>query len=377
MTSLPSKIGKYTIKSCLGEGSMGIVYKGYDPDIERTVAIKTIKTDTTDEQASDFLARFKREAQSVAKCTHQNIVQILEYGTQDGTPFMVMEYIEGWSLQEFLKQKTYLPLKNCLVIASKLLQAMQYAHKENIVHRDIKPANIMITKKGEVKLTDFGIARQVTKSDLTQVGLQVGTPAYMAPEQLVGDKADARSDIYALSIVLFSLLTKIPSNTLNSLSTINTKHGLSLHSQINKDTPIPSLLVTIIEKGLQIRPENRYQSANLMLKDLISVSKQLNLSVANKNDVPQKAIKPEPVSSINKNTSFNQMTQYGTSHALIDAAKFEEMSIYLEKIIGDDARNIIRDEMAMNLSKAEAIYAIAQHIKKPKQQTKFINRWSD
>lgn len=391
--ALPTQIGKYQIKGVLGEGAMGIVFEGYDADIERRVAIKTLKPELVEQAGSDFLARFKREAQAVAKCNHQNIVLILEYGTQDQMPYMVMEFVEGWSLSEYLKIKGGLTLKQTLSLIVKLLKALHVAHQQGIVHRDIKPANIMITRKGEVKLADFGIARHTTKNDLTQTGLQIGTPAYMSPEQMVADRTDHRTDLYSLSIVFFELLARVPQSDGNDYGVIDTDHGISLHSRINTQAPVAIPLIPIIERGLQIKPDNRYQNAQEYIKQLLQVSNKLDLS----NNTAGKP-KPQTNAAADSNaetvvaehvpqtdpgmaTSMTSMTTIGTrftmTDSLIDPVTFEAMREDLEKLIGDKAGEIIRDEIAINLSKAEAIHAIAQHISKPKLQKKFIDRWSE
>ncbi len=388
MSQLPEKIGKYTIKGCLGEGAMGVVYEGYDADIERQVAIKTLKPELVESEGSDFLVRFKREAQAVAKCNHQNIVLILEYGTEGNMPYMVMEYVKGWSLAGYLKRKGNLSLKHSLILTVKILKALHVAHAQNIVHRDIKPANIMLTEAGEVKLTDFGIARHESKNDLTQTGLQIGTPAYMSPEQMVADRVDNRTDLYSLSIVLFELLARIPVDGQNAISSIDSTKGISLHSRFNTNLPIPTLMVPILEKGLTMKPDLRYQNAQEMMNDIIKVSRQLKFSAAKQaasapTTMPSAAeaetvvaehVRNEEATSMTSMTSFSK---YAQTDSLIDAVTFEAMRADLEKLIGDQAGEVIRDEIAMNLSRAEAIHAIAQHIKKPKQQTKFIDRWSE
>lgn len=166
----------------LGEGAMGVVYEGFDPDIERRVAIKILHPHlVTDRSGGEFLERFKREAKSAARCIHPNIVMVLEYGQDQDMPYIVMEFVEGSSLQEIVKSGRGIALQKSLSIISQLLKALHAAHNLEIVHRDIKSANVMILRDGgSVKLADFGIARVAESPDLTMTGAVVGTPKYLS-----------------------------------------------------------------------------------------------------------------------------------------------------------------------------------------------------
>ncbi|NNE63332.1 MAG: serine/threonine protein kinase, partial [Gammaproteobacteria bacterium] len=183
MSVLPEFIGKYQIRSSLGEGAMGVVYEGYDPDIERRVAIKILHPHLINEKhGEEFLARFKREAKSAARCVHPNVVTVLEYGQDNDMPYIVMEFVEGFSLDQVIKRGRAITLQSTLSVISGLLKALEAAHKLDIVHRDIKAANVMILKDSrDIKLADFGIARIAESAELTMTGAVVGTPKYMAP----------------------------------------------------------------------------------------------------------------------------------------------------------------------------------------------------
>ena len=203
----PDRLGKYTLRGTLGRGAMGTVYDGWDPAIDRRVAIKTVKlADAEDEETQEALARFKREAQAAGRLSHPNIVGVYDYGETDELAYIVMEFVEGRSLKSVIDQERRLPPAEAGTVMQQVLAGLAYSHARGVVHRDIKPANIMLTSEGQVKIADFGIAR-IESSSMTSVGTVMGTPAYMPPEQFLGEAVDARSDIYAAGVMLFHLLT--------------------------------------------------------------------------------------------------------------------------------------------------------------------------
>jgi serine/threonine-protein kinase len=203
-----SRIGKYEIRGALGRGAMGVVYDGWDPVIGRRVAIKTIALDDAahDEEAADALERFRREAQAAGRMSHANIVGVFDAGETDALAYIVMEFVEGRSLKAVVDADGALLPSVAAEIMAQVLAGLEYSHKRQVVHRDIKPANILLTTEGVVKIADFGIAR-ISSSTATVAGTIMGTPAYMPPEQFLGEPADARSDIYAAGATLFHLLT--------------------------------------------------------------------------------------------------------------------------------------------------------------------------
>ena len=207
MANLPERIGKYRIDRVLGKGAMGIVYEGFDPLIERRVAIKTILKDYLDRsEGLEILARFKREAQAAGRLNHPNIIGVYEYGEDDQGAFIAMEYADGSDLQHLLRQGPALGLGQIQRLMGQLLAGLHFAHTQGIVHRDIKPANLMILNGLQLKIMDFGIAR-LESASMTQAGTVMGTPTYMAPEQLLGLTADARADVWSAGVVLYELVT--------------------------------------------------------------------------------------------------------------------------------------------------------------------------
>jgi serine/threonine-protein kinase len=205
--TIPSRLGKYELQSVLGKGAMGLVYKAFDPQIERTVAIKTVRKDIAGtELASQFTARFKNEAKAAGRLNHPNIVGVYEYGEDDSVAYIAMEYVDGTGLGEYLNRKTRFEFSQVCGITGQLLRALEFAHGRGVVHRDIKPANLILTMEGVLKVADFGIAR-VDTSELTMAGTVLGTPSYMAPEQCMGKATDQRADLFSVGVVLYELLT--------------------------------------------------------------------------------------------------------------------------------------------------------------------------
>jgi serine/threonine protein kinase len=202
-----AQLGKYRIDSVLGKGAMGVVYKAFDPWIERVVALKTIRKELfTDGQQADLISRFKNEAQAAGRLSHPNIVTVFDYGEDDASAYIAMEFVEGSALDTLLVADRPTALPRVLAWMGDLLQGLDYAHARGVVHRDIKPANLLITSAAQLKISDFGIAR-IESSTLTQAGSMVGTPSYMPPEQFRGEPVDGRSDVFSAGIVLYQLLT--------------------------------------------------------------------------------------------------------------------------------------------------------------------------
>ncbi len=209
MTARPQRIGKYRIDATIGRGGMGLVYRGFDEVIKRSVAIKAISRSALpgDEQAG-AIDRFRREAQAAGRLVHPNIVQVYEYGEDEDLAFIAMELVEGSSLHQELARRRRFTLREVGSIMSELLDALAHSHAQGVVHRDIKPANLLLTAEERIKISDFGIAR-IESSNLTQSGQMFGTPYYMAPEQFLGQHAGPAADLYAAGVIAYELLTSI------------------------------------------------------------------------------------------------------------------------------------------------------------------------
>jgi serine/threonine-protein kinase len=205
--AFPRSLGRYALTGILGQGAMGVVYRAHDPVIDRPVAIKVVRADLLDpEGRQDFLDRFRVEARSAGRCTHQNIVAVYDYSDDAVAPYIVMEFVEGETLQQRLRRQPPLSPADSVGIVTQMLDALGYAHERAIVHRDVKPANVVVLGQGRVKLMDFGVAH-MGGTHLTQVGAMIGTLRYMAPEQAAGAEIDHRADLYSAAVVLFEMLT--------------------------------------------------------------------------------------------------------------------------------------------------------------------------
>ncbi len=295
MVGSPNKIGKYDVIDSLGQGAMGIVYKGFDPLIQRYVALKTIQPGFLGPQDEESSIRFQREAQAAGNLSHPNIVAIFEYGEDAGRAFIAMEYVEGRTLGDLFKENHRFALKDIHSILTSVLSALAYSHNMGVIHRDIKPGNIMLDKTGTVKVMDFGVAR-IQSSDMTLTGTILGTPGYMSPEQLMGEPVDPRSDLYSTGIVLYELLTGERAFTGATFSSVIYKvfnNDLSPPSRL-KPT-MPGALDSVIEKACAKKPDKRFQSANAFATALNDALAQGVVSEKTIDETPTIiAGKPEP-----------------------------------------------------------------------------------
>jgi CHASE2 domain-containing sensor protein/predicted Ser/Thr protein kinase len=270
-----SQFGRYKIVEVLGKGGMGMVYKGLDPMLDRPVALKTIRLDfaLSSTETAELRERLIQEAKAAGKLSHPNIVTIYDVGEQEGINYIAMEYLSGYTLEDFIKKKRELNYKIVAKIIMQTCEALSYAHQHGIVHRDIKPANIMLLEDFHVKVMDFGIARLETTS-LTKSNVALGTPHYISPEQLEGKPADKRSDLFSLGVVLYELLTRQKPFQGESISSL-------MYRILNYDPPPPSsingktppVIDRIVSKAIAKKPEERYQDAgeiSQILKEFIS-----------------------------------------------------------------------------------------------------------
>jgi len=259
----PEQLGKYTIKTLLGTGAMGVVYKAYDPDIGRLVALKTIrqvrsKDDDADASLTD---RFRNEARAVGRLNHPGIVAIYELGHDGDCDFIAMEYVEGRDLSQILLETPTLPEADVLLVMQQLLDALSCAHQQGVWHRDIKPANLIITTAGQLKVTDFGIAR-IESAALTMVTSTIGTPGYMAPEQYSGEHIDHRVDIFAAGILLYRMLTgRAPFSGTQEVVMygILTKEPPPLGQFV--DAEVATFYTPVIARAMAKDPAQRYPTA--------------------------------------------------------------------------------------------------------------------
>ena len=270
------KLGRYELTRVLGKGAMGLVYEGRDPNLDRRVAIKTIRVENlSEEAAAEYEVRFRTEAHSAARLQHPNIVSVYDSDRDGNIAFMVMEFIEGNDLKHHLDQGTLYTLEQTLGIMHDLLSALEYAHGQSIVHRDIKPANLLIEKNGRAKLTDFGVARIQDSGDATRTqGTMVGTLKYMSPEQVQGRPVDARADIFAAGIVLYQLLTgKRPFDGATDFAIIQQIVGQTPLAPTIYNTQLPPAIDAVVSRSLAKVREQRYATAGEFFAALQAASR--------------------------------------------------------------------------------------------------------
>ncbi|MGG1554530.1 Stk1 family PASTA domain-containing Ser/Thr kinase [Paenibacillus ferrarius] len=259
--------GRYEILERIGGGGMALVYKGHDLLLNRKVAVKVLRQQYVHDE--EFIRRFRREAQAAASLSHPNVVSIYDVGQEDDVHYIVMEYIEGKTLNDLIKEKAPLQVEDAVHYASQIADALDHAHHNEIIHRDIKPHNILIGKNGRVKVTDFGIARAATSSTITQTGSVVGSVHYFSPEHAKGTNTGEKSDLYSLGIVMYQMLTaRLPFLGESPIS-VALKHLQEDVEEPRKVNPlIPQSVENIILKAMRKKPEERYQSAKSMMLDL-------------------------------------------------------------------------------------------------------------
>ena len=254
------RIGNCRIVDEVAAGGMAVVYRAIQDPLGRTVAIKALKTSLAGEES--IVTRFEREAASLAHLQHENLITVYDFHREQGALYIVMEFVEGIDLYDLLERCGRLPYDVAAIIAMQVARALDYVHFRGIVHRDIKPANIRLSRAGGVKVMDFGIARDVNVDGLTEVGTGIGTPAYMSPEQILGDKLDARSDLFSLGILLYQMLTGRKPFVEDETHSVMHKIRLLRHEDCRKLNPeIPRELAKIIDRCLEKQPRDRWRSA--------------------------------------------------------------------------------------------------------------------
>jgi serine/threonine-protein kinase len=262
---------RYRVEEQVGEGGMALVYRAHDTLLNRPVAVKVMRRELVADPS--FVERFRREAEAAAGLSHPHIATVFDFGEQDGDYFLVMEYLPSKNLKRLIEERGAMPLKVALEIAIQLADALKYAHSNGIIHRDVKPQNVLFTEDGKVKLTDFGIARAVSsQTPLTGTGQLVGSVHYMSPEQARGLGASERSDVYALGIILFEMLSgRLPFDADTPVA-VALKHVQEQPPAIREiDPSLPSAIEYIVSKALKKEATARYQTAQELMQDLVKV----------------------------------------------------------------------------------------------------------
>ncbi|MDQ5825175.1 MAG: protein kinase [Chloroflexota bacterium] len=262
--------GRYQLISVVGGGGMAQVYKSRDNILGRIVAIKVLREQySTDAQ---FVARFRREAQAAANLAHPNIVNVYDVGQDGDIHYIVMEYINGESLKSYINRSSPLPIGKAISVAAQILAGLEYAHRSGLIHRDIKPQNVLITPDGAVKVTDFGIAKSVSDLGLTEAGLALGTAHYFSPEQAKGERVVPQSDIYAVGVTLYEMLTgRLPFESENIMGLAYKHISEEAPSVRNLNPSVPPRLDAVILKSMAKDPQQRFGSAAEMEKALRAI----------------------------------------------------------------------------------------------------------
>ena len=285
-----ARLGRYDIVDTLGQGGMGTVYLGHDPVIDRYVAIKvvTLHDDLPEEEAREYRARFLREAKAAGALQHPNIVAVHDIGQdpEKKQPYIVMEHVEGQDLKKVLQKQAPLSPGDAVRMVLQVASALDFAHRRGIVHRDIKPANVLVSERGQVKITDFGVAR-LPNSDLTKTDQFVGSPGFISPEQLQGGTVDGRSDLFALGVILYQLLTGHSPFQGDSISEVLyriSNQPFEPPSSVSDD--VSDAFDPILDKALSKDPAGRYQTGREFMEALLEV--QMALEVASEQKPAQK-----------------------------------------------------------------------------------------
>ncbi len=261
---------RFRLEEKIGSGGMSTVYRAFDPTLERWVAIKLMHRDISEDP--DQLERFRREARAVARLSHPHVVTVIDFGEDDGTPYIVLEYVEGETLKERIKRMGRLPVAEAVAYAIEIGRALSCAHSERLVHRDVKPQNVLIDMDGRGKVTDFGIARSLEAHGLTATGRVLGTTDYVSPEQALGEEVAEQSDIYSLGIVLFEMLTGEVPFRADSQVAVAMKHVKEPLPDVQRRRPqVSASLAAVLDHAAAKDTANRYASAADVVHDLEEV----------------------------------------------------------------------------------------------------------
>jgi len=357
-SQIPATIGKYRIQQELGQGAMGVVYRGYDEQIDRLVAVKVLHTHLlSGAQGEEFLQRFIQEARAAARCLHSNIVTVFDFGEDQGRPYIVMEYVEGIELKAQMTAYDKIPLALVVDIVIQVLNALDHAHEQGIVHRDIKPANIIVLKSGSIKVSDFGVAR-VDASELTGTGYMVGTPSYMSPEGLQGLQVDYRADLYSVGVLLFELLSgQRPLQGSHSGQHRETIEGLSHLSSHNIEALLP-----VVCRSLEAAAGARFQSAREFIEGLRAVA-GIDLSTVATSSLPE--IDEQTIISSRSGAPSSSHSQWGSEF-------LSSIENSLLKHVGPMAKVLVKKVGKKSSSIAELSSGLASYIPNPSEREQFV-----
>jgi serine/threonine-protein kinase len=271
--TLAKRIGKYPVIREIGKGAMGTVYEGFDPDTGDKVAIKILRAEhLADSRADSASARFEREAQATRRLRHPNIVAVREYGEQGRIKFIAMEFLDGQELRLLMRERGRFALDDAVFVLLQLLDALGHSHQQGVVHRDIKPSNVMVMDGLHIKVMDFGIAR-IESAAFTQIGTLLGTPTYMSPEQMLGEAADGRADLWAAGVMLYEMLVgRSPFAGATSFELMRNAATLEPAPVSSLVPGLPTSIDAVLHRALARRRDDRFQEAADFARELMKVA---------------------------------------------------------------------------------------------------------
>jgi serine/threonine-protein kinase len=372
------RIGKYTITEVIGRGAMGVVYKAFDPNIRRTVALKTIRLEGgEDERAGAMLPRFKNEAQAAGRLSHPGIVAVYEYGEEAGLAYIAMEFIQGNSLREYFARGTRFGESDAVSTMTQLLEALSYAHEQGVWHRDIKPSNLIVMRSGKLKIADFGIAR-IDSSNLTQTGYVMGTPGYMAPEQYMGGAVDWRADLFSAGVVMYELLTGVKpfaGSVESAAYKVCHDHPL-LPSQVRRDPPIPAAYDAVIARAIAKKPVERFESANAFRCALLDAHVAPVSATLSEETIITEAAQPVKIEPTNPGSGSNPPTPTGarttTPPPGWDPALLKQIETHFARFVGPVAKVMVRRAGRRTLDIDELYAMMSQELDSEDQRKAFM-----
>lgn len=395
---IPRSIGKYDIMDALGIGGMGTVYRAFDTTLERTVALKILQLDRGhDVTPQELSARFRNEARAVARLNHPAIVTIFDYDDQDPIgAYIVMEYINGCALDEYVKQRPELHMEDAISAMQQVLAGLAYAHRQGVIHRDIKPSNLLVTREGLVKITDFGIAKIGPRSQ-TQSGLIVGTPQYMAPEQYLGGVVDHRCDIHAAGAVLYELLSGAPPFQ-GTTAEVMYKVCHEVPKPVSSANPLlPQVFDPVVARALDKVAANRYATAG-EFQEALRVSwdtmstRPPSPTMSDRARMIATAISRQPVgpkaaaasgsppavqAPASSGSRRGRNVADSRSLAAWSRDQLAEIERQLMAIMGPVARVLVQDAAATTASRQELYRLLASYLKTPEERRLFLQAGED
>ncbi len=327
----------YDFLEVIGKGGMAVLYKGFQRSLSRNVAIKELHTFLLDNE--NFIDRFEREAKALASLMHENVVQVFDFGKEQDSYYIVMEYVEGLDLKELMKSTTKFPLEIALMVIYQICSGLEHAHSSGITHRDMKPGNVLMNKFGVVKIADFGLAQAANLDSITVTGSLIGTPAYMSPEQAAGKKVDHRSDIFSIGVMLYEMISSKKPYGGDSYASVIAKILTQKPRQIIEIEPnLPSDIINIVNKSLAKYVEKRYSDIGLMLQDLENYFGSIGIT-PNKRLVKKFIENPDQYQEKYKEKFISEHINKGIYYMQMGLEKFDDASTEFNRVLGIDPKN--------------------------------------